>query len=59
MKKKLKKKTLDAQDVREMFVDDQTRCAEARDMSRCCCAHGKKALRVVEDEVRMMKSSCC
>jgi hypothetical protein len=58
LKKKLKKKTLDAQDVQDMFVDHQTQCAKARDASKSCCAHGRKALRMVEDEVRMMKRSC-
>jgi hypothetical protein len=53
-----KKKTLNAQDAQEMFVDHQTRCAKARDTSKSCCAHGRKALRMMEDEVRMMKRSC-
>jgi hypothetical protein len=58
MKLKKKKKTLDAQDVQDMLVDHQTQCAKARDASKSCCAHGRKALRMVEDGVRMMKRSC-
>lgn len=52
----MKKKTLDAQDV---LTIHQTRCAEAKDALRSCCAHDEKALRMVRDEVRMMRSSCC
>jgi len=55
----MKKKTLDAQDVQEMLLIHQTRCAKAKDASKSCCAHGRKALRMVRDEVRMMRSSCC
>lgn len=49
------KKTLDAQDV---LIIHQTRCAEAEVALKSCCAHDEKALRMVRDEVRLMRSSC-